>query len=188
MAESKNNLVTNGLSGKLGKNLVFVQRMGKTIVRQAPSKVTKQRSEVQQQHFNRFRLAVLYAKKALADSSIKEAYAKAAKPGQTAQNVAVADFLQSPHITHVNTSGYKGHTGDTIVINAIDDFGVVAVKVSILTGNDVVLEEGNAIQSANATEWVYTAVQDNPAVQGSRIIIQAFDLPDNMTEQAQMLT
>lgn len=38
MAESKNNIITYGLSGKIGNILVFSQRNGKTIVSQAPKK------------------------------------------------------------------------------------------------------------------------------------------------------
>lgn len=40
MAESKNNIVTHGLSGKVGDLLVFSQRNGKTIVSKAPKERT----------------------------------------------------------------------------------------------------------------------------------------------------
>jgi len=36
MAESKNNIITHGLSGKVGDLIVFSQRNGKTIVSRAP--------------------------------------------------------------------------------------------------------------------------------------------------------
>ena len=36
MAESKNNIVSHGLSGKVGDLLVFSQRNGKTVVSKVP--------------------------------------------------------------------------------------------------------------------------------------------------------
>jgi len=42
MAESKNNIITHGLSGKVGDLIVFSQRNGKTFVSKAPRKKTKE--------------------------------------------------------------------------------------------------------------------------------------------------
>ena len=38
MAESKKNIITHGMSGKVGDIIVFSQRHGKTIVSKAPTR------------------------------------------------------------------------------------------------------------------------------------------------------
>jgi len=47
MAESKNNIVSHGLSGKVGDLLVFSQRNGKSVVSKAPKDSTGQLSDKQ---------------------------------------------------------------------------------------------------------------------------------------------
>ncbi len=47
MAESKNNIITHGLSGKVGDLIVFSQRNGKTIVSKAPKDKTAEDSQKQ---------------------------------------------------------------------------------------------------------------------------------------------
>lgn len=82
-----------GASGALGKELVFKQRAGKTVIC-LPSKPPKDPpTACQQMTRTKFREAVLYAKTALADPLIKASCAARAKAGQTATNVAVADYL-----------------------------------------------------------------------------------------------
>ena len=70
MAKQTNNVVTHGLSGKVGDLLIFRQRAGKTVVAKVPQprKVTSEQQKEQQRKFQR---AVLYAKSALADSEIQ---------------------------------------------------------------------------------------------------------------------
>lgn len=48
MAKSKNNVVTHGLSGKIGDMLVFSQRNGQTIVGMAPKERTQPLSAKQE--------------------------------------------------------------------------------------------------------------------------------------------
>ena len=60
MAKQSNNVVTHGLSGKVGDLLVFRQVDGKTVVANAPRK-SKKVSESQLQHRKKFQLAVIYA-------------------------------------------------------------------------------------------------------------------------------
>jgi hypothetical protein len=63
MAKSENNIVTHGLSGKIGDLLVFRQIGGKTIVSNAPRKSNSE-SESQKEHRRKFQRAVMYAKAA----------------------------------------------------------------------------------------------------------------------------
>jgi len=109
MAKQSNNVVTHGLSGKVGDLLVFSQRGGKTVVSKVPQKRKGGDSELQKEHKRKFQRAVLYAKSALTSPDLQEAYGKSAKKGQTAYNVAVADFFHAPDIHQVDVSNYTGH-------------------------------------------------------------------------------
>ena len=70
MAESKKNIITHGMSGKVGDIIVFSQRNGKTIVSKAPTRKAEL-SEKQKQHFEHFQQATIYAKAALQDPAKK---------------------------------------------------------------------------------------------------------------------
>ncbi|MDR7695328.1 hypothetical protein RIU14_11235 [Riemerella anatipestifer] len=61
MAESKNNIITHSLSGKVGDLIIFSQRNGKTIVSKVPQKADRN-STKQLEHQQKFQKAVLYAK------------------------------------------------------------------------------------------------------------------------------
>src|SRR5689334_15673299 len=98
MAESKNNIVTHGISGKLGDLIVLRQKAGKTFVGKAPHEMTGEPTEAQKEIQSRFQQAILYGKAAIADPTIKKEYHKAAGPGQSAFNVAVADFFHAPAV------------------------------------------------------------------------------------------
>ena len=86
MAKAGNNIVTTGLSGKLGNLIVFRNCGGKTLVSKAPLKREQEPTDAQQQHQQCFQEAVLYAKADIADPDKKEAY-------------NVADFLNAPAST-----------------------------------------------------------------------------------------
>ena len=179
MAKSKNNVVTYGLSGKIGDLLVFIQRHGQTIVSKVPQR-SAEVSEKQLEQRRRFQQAVFYGKAALETPEMAALYKAAAKKGKTPFNVAVADFLNAPDIVHVDLSGYAGNVGDTILVDATDDFSVESVTVKIVNENGAV-EEGAAV-SGGGYRWIYTATQENNDTATSRITVAASDLPGNVTE------
>lgn len=181
MAESKNNIITHGLSGKVGDILVFSQRNGKTIVSKTPQKKAITSDKVKEQ-MGKFQQATIYAKAALQDASLKDQYAQQAarKKGVTAYNVAVADMLQAPKIEQIDLSGYTGQIGDTIRVRAYDDFKVASVTVHIYNADGSLVEEGNAVE--NGLDWVYTATQMNADLSGDKIVVRATDIPNNLTE------
>ncbi|CAD7805290.1 hypothetical protein CHRY9390_01345 [Chryseobacterium aquaeductus] len=185
MAESKNNIVTHGLSGKVGDLLVFSQRNGKTVVSKVPKERTGELSEKQKQHKLKFQKAVLYAKSVLADPSKNQMYAAMAdsSKGITTYNVAVADLLNAPDIEEIDLSNYNGNVGDTIKIIVLDDFQVVSVTVRIENADGSLVEEGIAID--NGAEWIYTATISNPDLSGDKITVKATDNPDNVTALTQ---
>ena len=186
MAKSKNNVITHGLSGRIGDLIVFRQRAGKTVVAMLP-KTTSNASDTQKEHRRRFQQATFYAKAAIADPDTKAAYADSAKTGQTAYNVAVADFFHAPDIESVDLSQYTGQPGDTILIRATDDFMVKEVKVTITNADGSLVEKGDAAPDVGGYLWTYTATQVNDNLEGDKIEIAASDLPGNITREEQSI-
>jgi hypothetical protein len=181
MAKVKNNAITTGLSGKYGGQLVFRQVGDKTFVVKKPGPRTKPASPAQQANENRFRLAVIYAKAAMADPAMKSIY-EAGRGRRSAFRVAISDFRNAPRITAVNAGGYTGSSGEKILITAVDDFKVVAVSVAIYN-DGLLVEEGPAIAAAGGLGWVYTTQMSNEMLPGSSLIVTAKDYPGNNTLQ-----
>lgn len=185
MAISKDNLITYGLSGLLGKQVVFRTQKGRTII----SKRTKpkdRKSKAQLKQRSRFSEATIYAKGAIADMDIRKLYdAKAQKSEklQTAFNVAVADYMRAPEIMHIDVTGYKGDIGDVIVISAMDDFMVKEVKVEIESGDGVRIEAGDAVPGPNGVDWVYETRSSNGLWEGCKVVVRVSDLPGNVCEE-----
>ena len=73
MAKSNNNIITHGLSGKVGDLLVFSQRNGKTIVSRVPRRSGTLSSATVNQN-QKFAMASYYAKSALQDPALKAGY------------------------------------------------------------------------------------------------------------------
>ncbi|MEM9671594.1 MAG: hypothetical protein ACFB15_14980 [Cyclobacteriaceae bacterium] len=182
MAYVKKNIVTEGLSGKLGNTIVFRQRGGKTIVSTTPRKVEREPSEAQKEHHQRFRAATKYAKQAIEDEHLREAYQLRAKEGQNAFNVAMADFMHQPNISELDLEAYDGRRGQQVVIKAQDDHMVAEVQVSIFLQNGELLEEGYAHLDDNGSDWVYTTQRANDQPSGSKLVVKASDLAGNEAE------
>jgi len=187
MAESKNNVLTHGMTGLVGNMIVFRSPGGKTFVSTKPKARTGEPSDNQKQHQGRFQEAILYGKTAIADHQKKADYAKAITGGETAYNIAVADFFHAPNIKDVDVSKYTGKVGETITIRATDDFKVMEVSVAIYNADGTEVEHGLAVLSANGVDWVYTAIAENASLDGDRIVICASDLPGNVTEKEKSL-
>ena len=183
MAKQTNNVVTHGLSGKVGDLLVFRQRAGKTVVAKAPPK-RKSSTEQQKEQQRKFQRAILYAKSVMLDSDMKSAYDKAAKKGQSGYNVAVADFFHAPDIQNVDVSGYTGKPGDVIRFEVTDNFMVKEVKVAITNADGSLVEDGNATPDAIGYQWTYIATSTNNSLDGDKIEITVSDLPGNVTQDA----
>ena len=186
MAESKDNYVIHGMSGKLGNLLVFKQWFGRTIVGKRPRK-TDTVTTAQQGIRDKFQLAAAYAKAAFADTPTKNAYKSKTTPGQTAFNLAISDFFIAPTITDIDTSGYTGEVGGKIKIAATDDFMVKTVDVVIAKADGSIIEQGAAVADADGVHWVYTATLANAALSGTKITATAKDLPANMTVKDKIL-
>lgn len=186
MAKQTNNIVTHGLSGKIGGMLVFRQTAGGTVV-QTPPRTSGVESEAQRAHRRKFQRAVLYANAVVSDPETEAAYAAKAKPGQTARHVAIADFFHAPDIDVIDLSGYHGKPGDAIRIEVTDDFAVAEVKVVIRNSDGSLVEEGFARREAVGYEWTYTATTENATLDGDRIEILASDRPGNISSKTEEL-
>lgn len=181
MAKSRNNIVTAGLSGGIGNQLVFKQVNGETIVAKYPNR--KGSSTPKQIALNnKFAKATVYAKNALQNAALKKVYAdQAAKRlGVSAYAMAVADYLKAPIIDHIDTSAYTGvSSGEKISIEVADASKVMTVKVKIVAANNSAVEEGSATLSEG--KWVYTTTAINAVLSGSKVLITATDRPGNVT-------
>jgi hypothetical protein len=182
MAKQKGNVVTHGLSGKIGDLLVFRQRAGKTVVAKMPA-VSHKVTAAQLVQQRKFQYAVLYAGGVATDPELSKAYAMKTKPGQTFRNLAVADYLRAPDIEVIDLSGYHGKPGDVIRIEVTDDFAVREVKVVITNPDGTVVEEGFAKPEPAGYEWTYTATATNDDLSGDRIDVFASDTPGNIAEK-----
>lgn len=186
MAESKNNVVTHGLSGKIDL-LVFRSRGKKTIVSRVPQKSSQPPTAAQEAVKQKFQQAVLYGKSVNANPAQKAAYEDQAKEGQSAYNVAIADFFNAPDIEEINVADYTGAIGSKIIVKATDDFEVVKVHVKIENGNGSLVEEGDAVADAIGLNYTYTATIANASLAGDKITVTAFDNPNNETESSKTL-
>ncbi|MBN8706959.1 MAG: hypothetical protein LCH54_13040 [Bacteroidetes bacterium] len=93
MAIVKDNIITTGLSGKLGKQLIFKQSGRETVLALAPKTWPSRTSPDQIQKQNRFREAVAFAKSVLSDPVSLKKYEDLAGENRTAYHAALSDFL-----------------------------------------------------------------------------------------------
>ena len=177
MSSSQNNIITEGLSGKVYQ-LVFKQWFGRTIVAKRPRKFTTVTANQLTIREN-FKKAAIYAKAAITDAALKLAYKAKAKPGQTAYNIAFADFFGSPEIGEIESSGYNGQVGSTLLAPVTDDFRVKSVLVRIEKTNGSLMEEGAASLLPDGLNWMYVSTVANGTVTGTKVSFIATDLPGN---------
>jgi hypothetical protein len=187
MARVKKNIVTEGLSGKLGDRIVFRTRGGRTFVAVAPTPVKREPTEAQKQQRRKFAEANSYAKRALEDPTLKAAYRAQAKEHQSAFNAAMGDFLNAPAIDHIDSSEYDGKRGSQLRLSVSDDTQVASVRVAIYDPQGALLEEGDAQLAENNIDWVYTAQKAVAEVKGSKVAVQASDLPGNRSRREEVL-
>lgn len=181
MAHSNNSIIVGKLNGTLGKELVFRDWDGKTIVAKYPKRKKTDPTLPQAALRERFLLGTRYAKAILKDPDpgMKEAYAAVVKPRQNVYTRALEDFMTPPVVSNINLRNYNGAVGDMIPVRASDDFRVVSVLVEIYAPDGTLLEAGEAQPDGRALDWVYTAGQPNPLTAGSRIKAIAIDVPGN---------
>ncbi len=181
MAHANNSIITGKFRGLLGKELVFREWAGKTIVSKAPrprkGKPTPEQSKTQEI----FLMGTRYAKAIVngADPTLTEAYMAALKPRQNLYSRALQDFMTPPEIIGIDARGYKGMEGDTIIVRAKDDFKVTGVKLEIFAADGSLLEEGEAVSDIYDLYWTFTVTRNNNLLTGTVIKATATDCPNN---------
>ena len=179
MAKVLDNIVTEGLSGKLGRRLVFRKgRNGKTIVATRPT-FSQDRvfNPSQLAHQEAFKQATQYAKVAK-DQPLYGNLARGADA--TAYNLAVADWFGQPEVLEINASAWTGMIGQVIRVKAQDDTQVVSVQVTIENADGTIYEQGQAIPSeTEGLWWVYTTMSQVTISADVSVTATAKDLPGN---------
>ncbi|HBL77673.1 MAG: hypothetical protein A2W90_02810 [Bacteroidetes bacterium GWF2_42_66] len=180
MAQSKKNIDTEGLSGRVG-NIIFRRRKSddKIFVARRPVASEEEPTEAQINVQRKFQRGIIYGKSAIADPATKALYAVKATDGRSAFNVAVADYFNAPRIELINMDGYTGAVGSTIIITVTDDFAVSSVHVKIENMDGSLVEEGEAAPGSSDIEWIYTATVMNESLAGDKITVTAYDMPGN---------
>lgn len=176
----------HGMSGKLGNLLVYRQWFGRTIVGKKPRKTTKV-SDKQMVIRDKFQLASAYAKAATQDAATKDLYKSKSQPGQSAFNIALADYFTPPEIGVIDVTAYTGAVGGKIKVAVTDDVMVKTVNVAIAKADGTLIEQGAAVAEADGINWLYTATQANAAPAGCKVTVTARDMPDNVTEKDEIL-
>ncbi len=181
MAHSDNSIITGKFKGSLGKELVFREWNGKTVVAKSPRKRKGDPTPAQAETQEKFLMASRYAKAVVSsdDQGMAEAYAGALRPRQNLYSRAVEDFMSYPKIKSINTRTYKGAVGDKLTVRAFDDFRVTGVRLEIYAADGSLLEEGEAQVSTISLDWTYTATRVNNLLAGSIIKAIATDVPNN---------
>jgi hypothetical protein len=174
----KDNYVTSGASGNVGNQWSFRQRAGKTVLAKQRGPNSKPPSPEMLAVQTRFKVAFAYAQSAMKKPDIKAAYAAAAPRGVSAFNFALGDAAQSPVVKQIDITKYHGAVGDTLEIDATDNFKVTSVVVTIDSAAGALIETGNAVLQENKN-WLYTVTVANAAIAGSKITAVASDLPLN---------
>ncbi len=178
MSTVKDNYVVKGTAGAVGDLLVFRQRGGKTFISKFPRPSSVPPTEKLKSVRAAFATCIAYAKKAVKDPVKKALYQSKVVGGQTAFNKATSDALNPPQINNIRID-----QNAFIIVEAVDDFMVAGVTISIhdISGN--LIEEGKAELMENGFDWHYT-VQRIPMTVGSRIVAEAVDLPGNRVSQS----
>lgn len=182
MARVKQNSLTKGLSGKVGKSFVFKTYGNVTIVSAYPDMSNVKLSEKQKTENKKFKEAMAWAKSQMADPEAKALYQAKTTGMQRPHNLAIADFYHAPVIGNCEVSIAQPGKADQISIEAKDDFMVVKVEVEILRNDGRQHEIGNA-QEIRENKWQYVVQRVYPSTESLIIIVRVYDRPGNCTEK-----
>jgi len=173
MAKSKSNLIVDGFSGRIGRDLIARHLPdGRTLLCARPDFSARIFSPQQHTHQQRFREASAYARVAAAR---EPRYARlAAGTMKTPYNIALSDWFHPPVVHRIEVCGH------TIRTCATDNVQVAQVLVTVADARGLVLEQGTATQ-ADSLWWEYTP--SAPLHPGQRITSAARDLAGNTNTQ-----
>jgi hypothetical protein len=184
MARSKNNLLTKGLSGMVGKQIVFRTWNGKTFISVAPKKPKKQ-SPIQKENRSKFKRATIYAKNMMKDPVKKAEYKEIAKKLQlpNAYTAAITDYMRNPQIEALDLTSYSGRADEEIKVTVSKKgFEIQEVEVIVVDQNGEVIEEGKASKGL-ANEWTYKTSIEIEERETAKFLIRVRDKSGSITEK-----
>jgi hypothetical protein len=184
MARSKNNVLTKGLSGMIGKQIVFRSWNGKTFISVAPKKPKKQ-SAVQKENRSKFKRATIYAKNMMKDPEKKAEYKDIAKKLQlpNAYTAAITDYMRNPLIEDLDIASYSGKEDEVIKVNiSKKGFEIQEVEFTIVDETGEILEKGKA-EKGLATEWIYKTSKNIGERDTAKFLIRVRERTGNIREK-----
>lgn len=185
MAKSRDNIVMQGASGRIGRNLVFRQRGDQTIIAKPPRIPTDRVMTAKQVAVQyKFYDATQYAKSVMLDDDLKAEYKRKANINQSAYNVAFKDYFTDPEVRRVDDRAYGGEVGDKINIHVKDVMVLRSLSVEILDSQDAVVESGTAVlKDRSDSEWIYTTTVENLDFLNCKYRITMVDKPNKIVTE-----
>jgi hypothetical protein len=185
MAKVKLAPALEAIHGHVG-TMLFKRWHNEEIVGKLPDRTGIVPSANQLAQQEKFRLAAIYGKAAMADPETKQLYTDVAQSrGVPVFALMVADFLNPPAIDEIDLSAYTGKAAEKIRARVSDDLEVTGVTLAIRAQGGAVLEQAPAVKGADGLTWTYTtttALQEGQAVV---IEVTATDKPGNVTSKSQ---
>ena len=177
MSSTRSNGLTADYSGKFGNQYVLRCRNGRSNMSKLPKRTKTTTSEAQDRVKNNFKAAAAYAKDKLSIPELREAYLLRGNGLRSAYIMAMADSFHPPVINNINADFYRGHAGDVIRIEAVDNFRVEKVMFYLYDEDNQELEFGECVQAGEGSEWDYTILNEHVPTAGQKIKVVAYDLP-----------
>ncbi len=182
MAKLNQNSLLTALQGSVG-DLVIVHSNGKAWSRAKPSvkpKSTPRRKAHQHKLTTAARWTTVLLKQA---PEVVARYTEAAEGTPWSwQNLAIADYMHGPVIDDIDLSGYTGHRGEPIRVQARDNvrppmkLGVAEVRVLIRAASGEIVERGVAARDGDS--WVYVTKEEVTPAQIVQVEVTAVDQPN----------
>lgn len=170
MALTNDNVILRGATGTLGKQIVFRQRNGKTVMCNRP-KAYPPKTATQIANQERFKRANDFAKNAIKDPAKKAFYKSIAKPNQTAFNAAFQDAYHKPEV-EVSVKE------QTIEVKAKGKHRVERVKVTIEFATGTEKSTGFAIKKNDLWEYDLGNIE-----KGEGIRLWVHDIAGNIVQK-----
>jgi len=181
MAISNQNALTRGFGGKFGDQFILRSSGGRSIMSALHDYSRKVWSPAQVEGRNRFKLAVRWAKEQLRDEKKRRYYQKKAKRGQTATNVAIADYMKNLRVKKVDFVDTRG-TGEEIRLMLKNPAGAAKIRVYVVGSSGVIINSGYACNQDHGSCWSYKPDKRISLQNARQLIIEMVNGPVSFSE------
>jgi hypothetical protein len=169
------------LSGIFGESITIRKVNGSVVITNRPKKKRGPPTAKELAHRARISEAAKYASSISDNPAMLALYATGMrKKNDSPQSVAIGDFMNPPTVKSIGVNKNLGVIGNIIRVNAVDDFQVIKVTITITDADGVVIEQGEAndISKELLNHWEYKAVTAS-SLKGMKIEAIAYDRPGN---------